>query len=38
MFKIKNNKIKIETCSPYRGVEMNYYIEENDTVDIIICK
>ena len=25
MFKIKNNKLKIETCSPYEGVDMNYY-------------
>jgi competence protein ComEC len=25
MFKIKNNKLKIETCSPYEGVNMNYY-------------
>ena len=25
MFKIKNNKLKIETCSPKKRVDMNYY-------------
>lgn len=27
MLKIKNNKLKIETCSPQKGVDMNYYNE-----------
>ena len=27
MFKIKNNKLKIEACSPLTGVDMNYYNE-----------
>ena len=27
MFKIKNNKLKIETYSPQKGVDMNYYNE-----------
>ena len=27
MFKMKNNKLEIETCSPQKGVNMNYYNE-----------
>ena len=27
MFKIKNNKLNIENCSPQKGVDMNYYNE-----------
>ena len=27
MFKIKNNKLKLKTCSPQKGVDMNYYNE-----------
>ena len=34
MFKIKNNKLKIETCSPQKGVDMNYYNEiKNELVN-----
>ena len=27
MFKFKNNKLEIETCTPQKGVNMNYYNE-----------
>ena len=34
MFKIKNKKLKIETCSPQRGANMNYYNEiKNKIID-----
>lgn len=42
MLKNKNARLKIETCNPQKGVNMNYIdkniktIEENDTVEITI--
>lgn len=34
MFKVKNNKLKIETRAPYGGVDVNYYNEiKNKIID-----